>query len=366
MAFSKRRQVSSFNLAFLDIMFCGFGAVVLLVLLLNSSVITSREEQYADLTSELNRLELEQSIHNDTLQSLHNDVEDKQQYLEELQNNQATIQTKIQQENNRQQNLSRSIRSTEKEISNLQGDLKKNAALKSQQVEKNEVSKAEGNKVQEFVGEGHRQYLTGLKLGGKRVLILLDCSASMLDKTVIDVIRRKIMDDNSKKSAPKWQRAIKTVNWIIANLPKESSMQLFTFNTQTQRIPDSTLPSWILATDHNKVKESLTALNKTIPFDGTSLINCFKEIQNISPKPDNIILITDGLPTQGENPSRYSTISGKERVKLFNRALKWLPQGIPVNTILLPMEGDPMAAMLFWNLAITSEGSFFTPTQDWP
>ena len=366
MAFSKRRQVSSFNLAFLDVMFCGFGAVVLLVLLLNSSVLTSREEQYADLTSELNRLELEKSIHKDTLKSLHDGVSKKQNYLDELQNNRATIQTIIQKENDRQQALSRIILSTEKEIVALQGDLKKSAALKSQQIEKAKISKAQGNKVQEFVGEGHRQYLTGLKLGGKRVLILLDTSASMLDKTIVDVIRRKVMTDSSKKSAPKWQRAVKTVNWIIANLPKESSMQLFTFNTQVKRLPDSTPPSWILATDQIRIRESLTSLNKIFPTGGTSLINGFTEIQNLSPKPDNIILITDGLPTQGQMFSRYTTIDGEGRVKLFHKAIKKLPHNIPINTILLPMEGDPMAAMLFWKLAITSKGSFFTPTQDWP
>ena len=39
---------------------------------------------------------------------------------------------------------------------------------------------------------------------------------------------------------------------------------------------------------------------------------------------------------------------------------------IPINTLLLPMEGDPTAAGAFWQLAISSQGSFITPSRDWP
>jgi hypothetical protein len=30
------------------------------------------------------------------------------------------------------------------------------------------------------------------------------------------------------------------------------------------------------------------------------------------------------------------------------------------------MEGDPMAAVSFWKLAVDTRGSFLTPTRDWP
>jgi hypothetical protein len=53
-------------------------------------------------------------------------------------------------------------------------------------------------------------------------------------------------------------------------------------------------------------------------------------------------------------------------VKLYREAIKSLPAKVPVNTILFPIEGDPMAASLFWELAVTSGGSFLTPTRDWP
>jgi len=43
-----------------------------------------------------------------------------------------------------------------------------------------------------------------------------------------------------------------------------------------------------------------------------------------------------------------------------------LPSGIPVNTILLPMEGDAYAAAAYWKLGVDTGGSFLTPARDWP
>ena len=51
---------------------------------------------------------------------------------------------------------------------------------------------------------------------------------------------------------------------------------------------------------------------------------------------------------------------------LYQDAVEELPQGVPVNIILMPLEGDPSAAAAFWELAQFSQGSFITPSKDWP
>ena len=48
-----RRKITPFSLSFLDIMFCGFGAVVLLVLVLNHNTVKTREEVFTDLRAEV-------------------------------------------------------------------------------------------------------------------------------------------------------------------------------------------------------------------------------------------------------------------------------------------------------------------------
>jgi hypothetical protein len=86
----------------------------------------------------------------------------------------------------------------------------------------------------------------------------------------------------------------------------------------------------------------------------------------MNPPPDNIILITDGLPTQGATAPTRKTVSGRDRLRHFDDALDELPRGVPVNIVLYPMEGDPMAMSAFWRLAMASRGSLMTPSSSWP
>ena len=79
-----------------------------------------------------------------------------------------------------------------------------------------------------------------------------------------------------------------------------------------------------------------------------------------------IVLLTDGLPTMGAKQPWIKRVSSKKRRQLFTDAVALLPAGVPVNIILFPMEGDPLAADAFWRLAKKSNGSFFSPARDWP
>src|SRR6185295_10597741 len=94
--------------------------------------------------------------------------------------------------------------------------------------------KADVQSARSFVGQGDRQYLTGLKVGGDRVLVLLDSSASMLDETIVNVIRRRNMPDDQKQQSRKWRRATKTVEWLMSQLPLDGKFQIYTFNTSAQ------------------------------------------------------------------------------------------------------------------------------------
>ncbi len=70
----KRRNPSQFNLSFLDIMCCGFGAVVLLVMLLNGDMLASREQVVDDLRAEVMRLEREVRAGREYLVTLQNSM----------------------------------------------------------------------------------------------------------------------------------------------------------------------------------------------------------------------------------------------------------------------------------------------------
>jgi len=228
------------------------------------------------------------------------------------------------------------------------------------------ASEEAGEDLRSVVGEGDRQYLTGLKVGGENVLILLDASASMLDDTIVNVVRRRNMSEESQRQAPKWRRAVRTVEWIIANMPPDADFQFFTFNTRAKPIIEGTETKWLSAVERKNTDTALENLNQIIPKGGTSLHHAFAAARKLDPVPDNVFLILDSLHTQGLEPRKKTTIGGSERLKIFQSSLDELPQGVPVNVILFPMEGDPVASPSFWRVAQITGGSFLSPPEDWP
>ncbi|MEX2367333.1 MAG: hypothetical protein WD601_12075, partial [Pseudohongiellaceae bacterium] len=142
--------------------------------------------------------------------------------------------------------------------------------------------------------------------------------------------------------------------------------QIYTFNNQVNPLIPGTDSQWLEVADKEQLDQAVANLGETEPAEGTNLENVFIAIQQFNPLPDNIYLITDGLPTLGSGAPNRGTISGRERERLFERTLRELPPGIPVNVIMFPLEGDPMAAAEYWKLAVATGGSYLSPSRDWP
>ena len=362
----KRRPVSPFSLSFLDIMFCGFGAVVLLVLILNTDTVRARNETFTDLSADVIRLEQEVIVGEDELVLARNSlaVLDEEQVVTEGESERIietirTLEIQI-------ATLEKETLASRRHINELSSDLKNLDTEQRRQGADAIAGDAEGTKVRAFKGDGDRQYLTGLKVGGKRVLILVDVSASMLDETIINVVRRRNMDDASKRNAAKWRRALATVDWLVSNLPPSARFQIYAFNTSAEPVVAGSDGRWLQASNRDEVEAAVTGLHRMTPAGGTSLYKALAVTKKLSARPDNILLVTDGLPTQGRSKPTGTTVSAASRLKHFEAAVLALPSGIPVNTILLPMEGDAYAAAAFWKLAIDTRGSFLTPARDWP
>ncbi|RLB68144.1 MAG: VWA domain-containing protein [Deltaproteobacteria bacterium] len=367
MARQRRREISPFNLAFLDIMFCGFGAVVLLVLLINANTISARHQAHEDLRAKVKKLDLQADVGRKLLAEVKNSLRQVDEEVSITRGKAEQVLARIQTLARELADLRQLTLARKEHVNKLQSDLKSLDTTHRRLGAEIRADQDRGRHVRRFEGEGHRQYLTGLKLGGRRILLLVDASASMLDSSVVNVIRRRNLDEASKRQAPKWVQARQTVAWLAANLPLSARLQIMTFAVHPQSLASGPATGkWIEATDKTRINEMISRLNQTIPGGGTSLENAFARAAALVPPPDNIILLTDGLPTQGRKKPRRHTVSGKQRAAYFKQAIKKLPKNVPVNTILFPMEGDPQAAALFWKLAVDTGGSFFTPTADWP
>jgi hypothetical protein len=351
---ARKRRTTAFSLSFLDIMACGFGAVTLLFLIL----------RHNDIQIEVPDIKLSAEV-----DLLVEDIRDAEEDKVELLNSLEELKLELVQA----QGLSRRYLTDLEEVEEtIQTDPDEEIAMLRRQVEvlERETASMEeiefGDKVRQFIGEGNRQYLTGLKLGGERVLILVDGSASMLADTVVNAIRLRNMEDAQKLKAAKWQWTLKTVEWLLAQLPPSSRFQVYMFNTEATPALLGSEGEWLDAADSLQLEDTVAGMKEFSPGGGTSLENAFTAISDFADKPDNLFLLTDGLPTQGKNPPSKYMVSGEQRRRNFINAVGKIPRGVPVNSILFPMEGDPEAAALFWQLAMTTQGAFIAPSRDWP
>ncbi|MEP1473160.1 MAG: VWA domain-containing protein [Halieaceae bacterium] len=360
----KKRQFTTFNLSFLDIMSCGFGAVVLVFLIIDHSIEVEKRDLNVDLLSEVNLLEEDVTDGEAGLVRLRNTLSELDLKMVEAQGRATRIldetrewEALIQDLENEGYTSSADVEELKAEVRSLEDEVKKLRQA---------AEEDSGNSARTFIGDGNRQYLTGLNLGGRHIVVLLDVSSSMLADRLVNIIRLRNMDDKLQRSAEKWSRALNTVDWLTAQLPVNSNYQVITFNTTAAPVLKGTGNKWLEVANQVQLEQVTDKLRDIIPSGGTSLENAFVALQQLSPPPDNIFLITDGLPTQGTTAPRGPTVSGRDRQKHYRAAVRQLPKNVPINIILAPMEGDPMAASEFWQLAQVSRGSFLSPSKDWP
>lgn len=357
----RRREVAVFSLSFLDVMSCGFGAAVLLFMLVDHARIDRDKTDNGEMIAAVDSLENQLLDDRQELLSLRAALDDTVNATETASKEAERLRELIEQLKSELPEGEASATTREAKLQQLQDEL---LALESRVQEMRAASKdASGDATRTVAGEGRRQYLEGLDVSGRHILILVDTSASMLGETIIDAVRRRNMDDTRKQAAPKWRRTVATLDWITAQIDPSAKFQVIGF-AQAARGLVKPANQWMDASSQN-LDAAVQALRRAAPAGGTNLSLAFAAIAALSPAPDNVYLITDGLPTQGRS-APGGTVSGKQRVAYFQDALAALPRGVPVNTILLPMEGDPRASSLYWGLAQASRGSLLVPSKDWP
>jgi hypothetical protein len=364
---ARRRKFDIFSMSFLDTICCAFGALVLLYMILNAAGSKAFQEDTAELRAEVDKLEEEVLQGYADLVVMRNSL--KTTETEAVRAEGLSDRVLDETERLRQQlaDADKTTVSRREAIERLKADLKQQEESRKRLEAGTPAPGKPGNRVKGFVGSGDRQYLSGLKLGGERIAILVDVSASMLDETVVNVIRLRNMPESRRLMSEKWRRTVATVDWLTAQIPAKSKFQVIAFNVKAWPVVPNSTGRWIDGSDAQALSDVITQLRRTVPADGTSLENAFTLMNTLSPAPDNVYIITDGLPTQGATPPTLrKTIDGDGRLKLFEHALDKYPKRVPANVILMPMEGDPAAPAAFWTLARRTNGAFLMPAKDWP
>ena len=328
-----RRPLNTFSLSFLDCMCCGFGAIILVFIVIIHRVAENTESMVENLRVDARRQEVRvdalSSVVKDALAALHGIIAE----LAGLDADVARLSTRL-------------------EIAGAE------ARAKTPPPEPDEQTP------RPTVGKAHEVQLIGLTMDGRRSLILVDASASMLDRTIVGVVQRRHRSAEEKRRAPKWRRTLAAVDWITQHLRGE--FQIYTFDVYARPVIDGTEGQWLNAGDQAQLDRARAALHKRVPGGGTSLHAAVRAVAAMKPRPDSVYLLIDSLPTQGSQPLYGGTVTGRQRLTFFRQAVRELPRGVTVNVILYPLEGDPGAASAYWDLALATSGSLVSPSEDWP
>lgn len=351
----RRRTSEGFNLAFLDIMSCGLGAVVLVFMLVKHNVGNSPVEIDL-LTGDVQQLELRQAELQQILDQLQNISQSETEKIAELRARLALIEDSL----------------SQKELSLVQ-KRERLAALKSD-ISSRPIARQE-DLVEDDRG-GEENYLMGLKVEGSKIAVLIDSSASMTDATLLEIIKRKNSSSENKKRGPKWLRAKNTARWVLGRVPKTSQLAVISYNASQKSLGSS---GWQKADNPATLAAFYRDLDGVVPEGATNLQKGLQAAAQLGAT--DLYLITDGLPTVGDsryaslNPfascssllGRSSTITGECRVKLFRQSVQDSGlRGVKINVILLPIEGDPDAANEYWGWAAVSGGLVISPAENWP
>ncbi|TNF95081.1 MAG: VWA domain-containing protein [Gammaproteobacteria bacterium] len=340
-------------------MSCGLGAIVLVFILVKPDTGVSSTQETKKLLAELENISKEE---------------------DEIKSSMAKIRALTQKE----QALNQSI---DAEVSRLRDQIFQNTInLAQKKARVSEVKKSITDKPiiksSDIISDeniGEEEYLLGLKVEGQRIGFLIDTSSSMTDEHLIDIIKRKTGTDKDKRAGPKWIRAKKVVRWLIARLPKTSQVSIVGYSDNAIFLGGS---AWHSANDATALTMVLTELDNIVPDGPTNLHKGLMKMKSLSQRISNLYIITDGLPTTGQsnysrlNPfsrcfsllGRGNTISGECRAKLFRQTIKDTSSGfrVPVNVILLPLEGDPEASPNYWDWTSNTGGLLISPAKNWP
>ena len=351
----RRRRSEGFNLAFLDIMSCGLGAMVLVFILVKYDVSDSNAEAN-NLVAEVRLLESQQVR--------------LQQTLDQLRNTSQTETEKIKKLKEKIVQIKKGLSKKESNLKNKKGEL---TALKNSIATRPIAHKDD---LLEDDRGGEENYLIGLRVEGRRIVVLIDSSASMTDEKLLNIIRRKNSSTQNKKQGPKWLRTKKIVRWLLARTPKVSQLSVLAFNNSIHSLGKS---KWVTVNTDGILKDFYEKLDSIVPTGATNLHKGLQAVSRLNAT--DLYIITDGLPTTGEsnyahlNPfsgcssllGNSKSISGECRVKLFRQTVKDASLAdVKVNIILLPIEGDPSAVNEYWSWAASTGGLVISPAVTWP
>ena len=371
---SNRGSGISFGLSFLDVLCCGLGAAVLLLLIVKHGPAESSVDSEGYLIQQITKIQDQLAARTRELDNLTIAVtQSEYKIAEKVAQKQAgtAIQTA---QMTYYLDLVKQLNAERQSLKSARPQLF--AALTKKLVEDAVAKKA---------SEAIDNQLTGLLIKDTGVVILLDASASMLSRSIVEIIRLRASNQRIQQNAKKWVTARESAKWVYKKISDGGAYQLFLFNDEVRDIHGSVVDtsagvSWQIKGAN--VLSVTDTIDKAMPSGATDLKSVLQVVARLIPKPRQVVLITDGLPTlPGKSslgrlrdcPSKKRgvtpIVSPVCRLSVYLNAIKVVEKdlgGVPFDVVLLPLDGDSNAVYAYWLLTSLSGGRLISPAEGWP
>src|SRR4030095_5527801 len=167
----KRRTINIFTFSFLDAMACGFGASVLLFfMIIKHAAPEQMRVTQADRKAEVTEIELELREGRELLAQLQAALDTTDQELVRTQDLSTRISDSLETNRAALSDAEQASQSRAAALEKLKTDVK--AIDQDATKLRKDVKEEGGQAARTFVGQGDRQYLTGLRVGGEAGLLL--------------------------------------------------------------------------------------------------------------------------------------------------------------------------------------------------
>ena len=334
----RRREGQSSTLAFMDVITCGFGAVLLLFILTAKRQISLNQQDAAAAAETA-----------ETLAEAIREAEDRNASLKD-----------------RLESADAPEDPAKPEPEALKAEREKLRSAIAAQREKLDALKTDESRP-EAIGDRERpsaarEHLAGLRLRGPRAVIMLENSGSMLGRDPESALR-VIRSGNTGGSA-KWKRAKAALRAVLASIPKGTEVAVLHMNEAARTLSGTPGDPFIDPYDNSALLPLLEKIANLGAEGGADLGNGLRAVSGLPERPSSLLYIGDGLPTAPAD-GRRGALTENQRVNLFNEATRQRPP-FPVHILLLPFAGDPSAAGLFWELSARTGGVTLAPEGDWP
>lgn len=371
MSRSNNQQGDGFGLSFLDVLCCGLGAAILLLL------IVKHKEPFVSEDNLLLMAEPE-------LQRLDKRVEKESANVARLDQKLGALRSNIENLVAIEKETSQKRSGQEQELVDLTVQLAVEVA-KLQELERLSRRLADTMEVEssESANEGGLKFgaLSGIQFGGEdKVAVLLDTSASMIHRSLVEIIRTQSAGPQAVRAAFKWRQATLAAQFAYFSIDQDKRFKFLTYSEDVVDLNGKVVGSSELFWDQKTgFHDSLiNRVDRITPKGGTNLRLAIDALSRLVPKPNRIVLITDGLPGKiagrdrlkscPKNTKGVTRLNGECRISIAIKSVEKLEgklAKVPIDIILLPLEGDSDAVRFYSLISGISAGKLITPSADW-